>query len=58
MALRTRALTAEERAQMIWHISQGERVPAIARRLSVNEATVRSWLKRFNEQGLAESVRS
>jgi transposase len=42
-----------ERAQMIWSACQGEGVPAIAQRLSLDERTVRLWLKRFNQEGLA-----
>jgi transposase len=38
---------------MVWHASQGDRVPAIARRLAVDARTVRSWLGRFQEEGLA-----
>lgn len=50
---RTAPARLVERAQMIWHLLQGERVPAVARRLSIDERTIRSWLKRFNDQGLA-----
>jgi transposase len=50
---RTAPARLVERAQMVWYASQGERVPALARRLSLNERTLRSWLKRFNERGLA-----
>jgi transposase len=42
-----------ERARMIWLAHQGQQVPAIARELRLCQATVRSWLKRFNHQGLA-----
>ena len=41
-----------ERARIIWESHQGERVPAIARRLGLHEQTVRTWLKRFNAAGL------
>ena len=50
---RTAAARAVERATIIWLASQGERVAAIARRLGLTEATVRQWLKRFNQEGLA-----
>lgn len=36
---------------MIWHASQGLRVPAIAQRLNLSQKTVRQWLKRFNVAG-------
>lgn len=49
---RTASARLVERAQILWHAIQGERVPAIARRLSLAEPTVRFWLKRFNEHGL------
>lgn len=42
-----------ERARIIWHARQGQRVPDIADELQLHEATVRQWLKRFNAQGLA-----
>jgi transposase len=42
-----------ERARIIWRAHQGQQVPAIARELRLCQATVRSWLKRFNCQGLA-----
>jgi transposase len=38
---------------MLWYASQHKRVPRIAKRLALDERTVRLWLKRFNEQGLA-----
>jgi len=44
---------AVERAQIIWLAHQGVRVPAIARTLGVCEATVRTWLRRFNARGVA-----
>jgi transposase len=50
---RTEAARAVERATIVWLASQGERVAAIARRLGLTEATVRLWLKRFNQEGLA-----
>jgi transposase len=38
---------------MVWHAAQGERVPTIAGRLAVDPRTVRTWLTRFQEAGLA-----
>ncbi len=49
---RTASARAVERAAIVWHASQGQRVPAIAGTLRLCEATVRQWLKRFNAQGL------
>jgi transposase len=42
-----------ERAQIVWLSSQGWWVPESAEQLGINAATVRRWLKRFNENGLA-----
>lgn len=50
---RTAAARAVERAQIIWQATQGKRAPAIAHALGVCEPTVRLWLKRFSERGLA-----
>ena len=50
---RTAPARLVERARIVWYASQGERSPAIAQRLDLDERTVRSWLKRFQEQGLA-----
>jgi transposase len=50
---RTAAARLVERARMIWHASQGESAPAIAQRLALDARTVRTWLGRFHEQGLA-----
>jgi transposase len=50
---RTAPARAVERAQIIWQAHQGAQVPAIARTLGVCEATVRTWLRRFNADGLA-----
>jgi transposase len=49
---RTAAARLVERARMVWHASQGESVPAIARRLALDARTVRTWLGRFQAQGL------
>jgi transposase len=38
---------------MLSYASQHERVPRIAKRPALDGRTVRLWLKRFNEQGLA-----
>jgi transposase len=50
---RTAAVRNVERARIILQASHGQRVPAIARTLGVCEPTVRMWIKRFNERGLA-----
>jgi transposase len=49
---RTAPARAVERARMVWYVWQGERVPAVARRLGVGADVVRQWLKRFNQAGL------
>jgi transposase len=50
---RTEPARLVERARMIWLAHRGQQVPAIARERRLCPATVRSWLKRFNRQGLA-----
>ncbi len=49
---RTAPARLVERAQIVWHACQGERVPQIAQELRLSEKTVRAWLKRFNREGL------
>jgi transposase len=49
---RTDPARAVERARIVWHAHQGQRVPAIARALGVDEQTVRLWLTRFNARGV------
>jgi len=49
---RTEPARLVERAQMIWRAHEGARVPAVARALGVCEATVRTWLTRFNAAGV------
>ena len=49
---RTAAAREVERARIILLASKGKRVPAIAQELELTEITVRSWLKRFNNEGL------
>jgi len=49
---RTEPARLVERARMIWLAHQGQQVRAIARDLRLCQATVRSWLKRFNCRGL------
>jgi len=49
---RTEPARAVERAQIVWRAHQGARVPAIARALGITEATVRTWLTRFNAGGV------
>ncbi len=50
---RTAPAREVERAKMIWHLLQGEWVPAVARRLGRSEPRVRYWLQQFNTHGLA-----
>jgi transposase len=50
---RTAAVRDVERARIIVQASRGQGVPAIARALGVCEPTVRLWMRRFNERGLA-----
>ncbi len=49
---RTAAARAVERAQIILFASRGKRVPAIAEELELTQTTVRTWLKRFDREGL------
>jgi transposase len=49
---RAAAARLVERAQIIWQVSQGERVPGVAQRLSISEGTARTWIKRFNAGGV------
>ncbi len=49
---RTAEARLVERAQMVWHASQGSNVPTIAADLGLHHQTVRHWLKRFNAHGL------
>jgi transposase len=50
---RTEPARSVERAQIVWRAHQGARVPAIARALGITDATVRTWLKRFDAAGVA-----
>lgn len=50
---RTAPARTVERARIIWLANQGRRVPAIAQELHLTATTVRSWLVRFNRQGVA-----
>jgi transposase len=50
---RTAAARDVERARIIVQSSHGQGVPAIARTLDLCEPTVRLWITRFNEHGLA-----
>ena len=49
---RTAPARAVERARIIWYASQGARVPAIAARLGLGAGAVRTWLTRFNADGV------
>jgi transposase len=42
-----------ERSRIIQLSSTGLRVPAIAQQLNLSQATVRTWLKGFNSEGLS-----
>src|SRR4029078_12012417 len=53
---RTAAAREVERARIILLASKGKRVPAIAQELELTEISMRSWLKRFNNQGLNGSA--
>jgi transposase len=50
---RTEAARLVERAKILWFASQGEKAPQVAKRLGIDPRTVLTWLKRFNEEGLA-----
>jgi transposase len=51
-AARTVPARTVERAKLIWLLHEGERVPAVAKRLGLGADVVRGWLKRFNAEGL------
>ena len=51
-ASRTLPARVVERAKLILLLHEGERVPAVAGRLGVGADVVRTWLKRFNAEGL------
>jgi transposase len=50
---RTLPARTVERAGIIWLASRGERVSAIAEQLRLNRITVRRWIARFNQGGVA-----
>ncbi len=49
---RTAAARLVERARIVWRLSEGWRVPAIAAEVGRGEDTVRQWLRRFDAAGL------
>jgi transposase len=49
---RTAEARVVERAQIVWHASQGSAAPTIAAQLGLHAQTVRQWIKRFNAAGL------
>jgi transposase len=49
---RTAEARLVERAKIIWVAHTGKRGKAVAEELGLDPATVRKWLKRFNEIGL------
>ena len=51
-ASRTLPTRVVERAKLILLLHEGERVPAVAARLGVGADVVRTWLNRFNAEGL------
>jgi transposase len=53
---RTAPARTVERARIVWLASQGQHVPAIARELRLAEKTIRRWLERFNDRGVAGLV--
>ncbi len=50
---RTEPARKVERASIIWQAFQNKTTPQIALALGLHQQTVRMWLKRFNEAGLA-----
>ena len=50
---RTAPARLVERARLVRLASEGRRVPEVARELKLGPGTVRTWIKRFNEQGPA-----
>jgi transposase len=49
---RTRGAGLVRRAQIVVHAVEGQSAPEIATKMELCGATVRFWLKRFNERGL------
>lgn len=50
---RTEQARLVERARIIQRLSQGVESEAVAREMGLNANTVRLWLRRFNQAGLA-----
>ena len=50
---RTAPARQVERAKIVFLARQGQRAPAIAQALGLDGRTVRSWMTRFNQLGLA-----
>jgi transposase len=50
---RTAPVRLVERARVIAHAQQGERLPDVATALGVEVRMVRRWVRRFNAEGLA-----
>lgn len=50
---RTEPARTVARAQLIWWMAQGHHVPSVAYRLRSTQAPVRTWVKRFKQQGRA-----
>jgi transposase len=51
-ASRTLPVRVVERAKLICGLQDGDRVPQVAGRLGLGADVVRSWLKRFNAEGV------
>lgn len=51
-ASRTLPARVVERAKLICGLQDGDRVPQVAERLGLGADVVRSWLKRFNAEGV------
>jgi DNA-binding NarL/FixJ family response regulator len=50
---RTEAARMVERAKIVGLTARGHFAPAVANRLGIADATVRTWVTRFNTQGRA-----
>jgi transposase len=50
---RTEPVRRVERAKLVWLSHAGKLVPAIAEALHLSAETVRTWLKRFNAEGMS-----
>ena len=53
---RTEAAQLVRRARMVLGVSQGQRVSQVAHAQAVSETAVRTWVQRFNAEGIAGLV--